>query len=68
MEVEVASPHRTGTTFATDTQFLPTFTARWNADLEGLFSFFPINEDLNDFAMSEFAFGKRGVVCRVKIY
>ena len=59
MQIEVAPPQRAGTALAADAQFLSISAAGWNSDLEGLLSFFPINENLDGFAMSEFPFGRR---------
>ena len=68
MQVEVASSSRAGTPFSPDAQLLSIFTAGWNIDIQSLFTSISINEDLDSFAMSEFALVERGMVGCVEIY
>ena len=58
MQVEVASTHWTGTTFPSDPQLLAILAAWRNADLQGLFTLFSINENLDGFATSKFTLRK----------
>jgi hypothetical protein len=54
MQVEIASSLRAWSPFPADTQFLAVPTAGWNADLQGLFTVFSIDKNLNGSTFSKF--------------